>query len=256
MVPSPAAIPPPAGRLDWYRQRLTDTGSVTIDAAVVALGVSGMTARRDLDTLEALGEARRVRGGALAVGPSPFRTRSPLNARAKVTIAEKLLPMVPTSGAIAIDSSSTMACLANVLVAARDLLVVTNGLETFESLQSRPGIRPVLTGGDRDERTSSLVGPVAEATARSFRYDVVFLSVAALDTGLGGLEVTPEEASLDRVFVAAAERVVLGADTSKVDVVAGAPVLAVEWSDVDVLVTELAPDSQRVRALTELTKVV
>lgn len=251
-----AATASPTGRLDWFRQRLTATGSVTIDEAVVALGISGMTVRRDLDTLEALGEARRVRGGALAVGPSPFRTRSPLNARAKVTIAEKLLPMVPTSGAIAIDSSSTMACLANVLVAARDLLVVTNGLETFESLQGRPGIRPVLTGGDRDERTSSLVGPVAEATARSFRYDAVFLSVAALDTGLGGLEVTPEEASIDRVFAVAAERVVLGADTSKVDVVAGASVLAVEWSDVDVLVTELAPDARRVRALAELTRLV
>lgn len=250
------ATPVPSDRLDWFRRRLTDTGSVTIDEAVEALGISGMTVRRDLDTLEALGEARRVRGGALAVGPSPFRTRSPLNARAKVAIAEKLLPMVPTSGAIAIDSSSTMACLANILVAARDLLVVTNGLETFEALQGRPGIRPVLTGGDRDERTSSLVGPVAEATARSFRYDAVFLSVAALDSALGGLEVTPEEASIDRTFVAASERVVLGADTSKIDVGAGAPVLAVEWSDVDVLVTELAPDSKRLRDLAALTEIV
>lgn len=173
-----------------------------------------------------------------------------------MTIAEKLLPMVPTSGAIAIDSSSTMACLAHLLVAARDLLVVTNGLETFDSLQGRPGIRPVLTGGDRDQRTSSLVGPIAEATARSFRYDAVFLSVAALDTGLGGREVTPEEASIDHAFVAAAERVVLGADSSKMDVVAGAPVLAVVWSDVDVLVTELAPDSKQVRALAELVSIV
>lgn len=256
MVNSRRATTAPAGRLDWLRQRLTDTGSVSIDEAVVALGISGMTVRRDLDTLEALGEARRVRGGALAVGPSPFRTRSPLNARAKVAIAEKLLPMVPMSGAIALDASSTMACLANILVAARDLLVVTNGLETFESLQGRPGIRPLLTGGERDERTSSLVGPVAESVARSFRYDMVFLSVAALDSTLGGLEITPEESSIDRTFAVAAEKVVLGADSSKLDTVTGAPVLALEWSDIDVLATELAPGARMLCALTELTEIV
>lgn len=245
----------PAGRIDWLRQRLTDSGSVSIAEAVTFLGVSGMTVRRDLDTLQALGEARRVRGGALAVGPSPFRTRSPLNARAKLAIAEKLLPMVPTSGAIAIDSSSTMACLANVLLSARDLLVVTNGLETFESLQGRPGIRPVLTGGERDERTSSLVGPIAEATVRSFRYDAVFLSVAAVDSGVGGLEVTPEEASIGRAFMSAAERVVLGVDSSKVDAVAGAPVLAVEWADVDLLVTELTPEVTRKRIRPDVVQI-
>lgn len=234
-------------RLDWLRRRLADDGSVTIAAAVAELGASGMTIRRDLATLEALGQARRVRGGAQALGPSPFRDRSPRHARAKITIAEKILPMVPATGAIAIDSSSTMACLANLLSSAQDLLVVTNGLEAFDALQGRAGIRPILTGGERDVRTSSLIGPAAESAARAFRYDMVFLSAAALDATSGGLEATPEEASMLQTFAVRADRVVLGADSSKLR--AAAPVVGLHWEQVDVLVTELTPHHERLRDL-------
>ena len=242
-------MPGAQARLDWMRQRLADDGSLTIAAAVAALGASGMTIRRDLATLEALGQARRVRGGAQALGPSPFRDRSPRHARAKIAIAEKILPMVPASGAIAIDSSSTMACLANLLSSAQDLLVVTNGLEAFDALQRRPGIRPILTGGERDVRTSSLIGPAAESAAGAFRFDMVFLSAAAIDAKLGGLEATPEEASILQTFAARAERVVLGADSSKLR--ATAPVVGLAWEQVDVLVTELAPHHERLRSLRE-----
>lgn len=234
-------------RLDWLRGRLVDAGSVSIVEAVDALGASGMTIRRDLAELEALGEARRVRGGAQALGPSPFRARSPRNARAKVTIAEKVVSLVPATGAIVIDSSSTMACLANLLPSARDLLVVTNGVEAFEALQGRPGIRVVLTGGERDARTSSLVGPVAEATVRSFRFDVAFLSAAAVDVEFGAMEATPEEASIVRAIVERSKQVVLGADGSKLG--ATAAVTGVAWKSIDLLVTDLPPNSERLSPL-------
>jgi DeoR/GlpR family transcriptional regulator of sugar metabolism len=234
-------------RLDWLRTQLAEAGSVTIVGAVEALGASAMTIRRDLATLQALGEARRVRGGAQALGPSLFRTRSPRNARAKIVIAEKVLPMVPPTGAIAIDSSSTMACLANVLASARDLLVITNGLEVFDVLQGRPGIRALLTGGERDERTSSLVGPVACAAAGSFRYDVAFLSAAAVDPRIGGLEATPEEASIVQAFARQSSCVVLGVDSSKLD--SDAPVVGLRWEQIDVVVTELSPENERLSAI-------
>ena len=43
-----------------------------IDRLATEFGVSEMTIRRDLDELEALGVARRIRGGAVATGPEPF----------------------------------------------------------------------------------------------------------------------------------------------------------------------------------------
>ena len=240
-------------RLEWLRERLDADGAVTIVAAAAALGASPMTIRRDLAHLCALGEARRVRGGAQALGPSPFRERSPRNARAKVAIAEKLVSEVPPVGAIGIDSSSTMACLANLIDSARDLVVVTNGLEVFESLQGRPGLRTVLTGGERDPRTASLVGPVAEAAVDSFRYDVVFVSSAGIDPTIGPTEATIEEAAIVRRFASRASRVVLGADSSKLEVTAS--VVSLTWPLVDLLVTELPPASERLDTLRSAVEV-
>ena len=62
-------------RHTWLSERLDADGSVTIGTAADALGVSEMTIRRDLAALEARGTARRVRGGARAVGPQPFAAR-------------------------------------------------------------------------------------------------------------------------------------------------------------------------------------
>ena len=55
---------------------------------------------------------RRVRGGALALGPQRYSERFGVQARAKERIAAKLASLVPESGAIGMDASSTLQRLA------------------------------------------------------------------------------------------------------------------------------------------------
>jgi DeoR family fructose operon transcriptional repressor len=57
-----------------------------------------MTIRRDLIELEERGVARRVRGGALALGPHTFAERRQSRSRAKAQIAAKLRPFIPVTG--------------------------------------------------------------------------------------------------------------------------------------------------------------
>ena len=59
---------------------------------------------------------------------------------------------------MAFDASSTVMRAATALAGARDLAVLTNGPDTFQALQERPGLTPILTGGQLDTRTGSLVG--------------------------------------------------------------------------------------------------
>ena len=47
----------------------------------------------------------------------------------------------------------------------RELTVVTNGQDTFQALQDVPGVTVLLTGGQLDRRTGSLVGPMATRAA-------------------------------------------------------------------------------------------
>lgn len=227
-------------RLDWLRRQLDASGRVLIRDAATELDVSEMTVRRDLLELEGLGIARRVRGGAVAVGPSSFAERDRRAGRAKGIIAAKLLPLVPSSGAIAIDASSTMLRLVNTLDGARDLTAITNGQQTFLAMQGKPGIQPVLTGGSLDPRTDSLVGPVALRSAETFLLSHVFVSAAAVDPVLGPSEAAIEDAEVKRVLATRAATVVLAADHTKLDHRA----LAVDfgWYTVDLLVTDLPPE--------------
>jgi DeoR/GlpR family transcriptional regulator of sugar metabolism len=110
----------------------------------------------------------------------------------------------------------------------------------------------VLTGGERDPRTSSLVGAAAMSSFAAFRFDVAFLSSAAVDPEHGGLEATPEEAAIDEVLARQARRVVLGADSSKLG--ASAAMVGLRWADIDLLVTELPPHSERLTALREVVE--
>lgn len=230
-------------RLTWLAAELESRGSVQLGEASAALGVSEMTIRRDLLNLEGMGIARRVRGGAVAAGPVAFPGRKQVRAAAKAKIAAKLRPLVPATGAIGLDSSSTMLRLAAVLDRALKLIVVTNGPDAFHALQGREGVTPMLTGGVLSSHGGSLVGPQARRAAGDLLLHRLFLSAAAVDPALGSSEVTLEDTEVKRAMLSVATDVVVAVDSSKLDNRALA--LCVEWDQVTLLVTDLDPKNPR-----------
>lgn len=240
---SQRAFMSPEERLGEVRNRIAEQGAVRIDELATVFGVSEMTIRRDLDELETLGLARRVRGGAVALGPEPFAQRHRHNARAKAKIAEKLVPLLPASGAVALDASTTIYRLAAALEGARDLVVVTNGRDTFDALTDKPGVTATLTGGNEEPRTGSLVGPIAVRAAQEFLYDLFICSGAALDVEAGSSEASLAESEVKRAFSQTSSRIVLAVDHSKLDTRAQARMFDLEM--VDLLVTDLEPEDER-----------
>lgn len=245
--------PVAAERLEWLRTALRTQGSVRMKDAAEALSVSEMTVRRDLLELEALGAARRVRGGAVGLGPSSLADRHPRQARAKAKIAQKLLAMVPDQGVVAFDASSTVLRLASALRGARDLMVLTNGIETFAALQGKPGVKPVLTGGEDATGSGGLVGPIAMRVTAAFHVSHVFCSSAGVDPESGSSEPDLQEAEVKREMSRVATRTVLAVDASKLGL--RSATVCHEWAVIDALVTELAPTAPVLapyRGLTEL----
>jgi DeoR family fructose operon transcriptional repressor len=230
-------------RLRLIEERTRDAGFVRIDELAEAYGVSEMTIRRDLDELQVLGVARRVRGGAVSVGPEPFVERHRHNARSKARIADKLLDLLPGRGTVAFDASSTVHRLAADLDGARDLVVVTNGIDTFAALAGKPGLTPTLTGGSADPRTGSLTGPVASRAAQDFVFDLFICSGSAIDPEIGSSEASLAEAEVKRAFASSCKRVILAIDHSKLGTRAEARMFSLD--QVELLVTDLAPDDTR-----------
>jgi DeoR family fructose operon transcriptional repressor len=236
----------PEERLGEVRDLISERGAVRIDQLAADFGVSEMTIRRDLDELEALGVARRVRGGAIALGPEPFAQRHRHNARAKGRIADKLVDLIPSVGTVAFDASTTVHRLAASLETARDLVIVTNGLDTFHAVAGKPGITASLTGGTQEPRTGSLVGPIAARAAQGFLYDAFVCSAAALDHMVGSSEASLAESEVKRAFAATSSRIILAVDHSKLGTRAQARMF--DLVDIDLLVTDLEPGDARLDA--------
>ena len=153
-----------------------------------ALGVSEMTIRRDLAELEERGARPPSPGrreGGRAAERSPTRAR-PRHGRSRGSPPSSRR-WSPTVGAVAFDASSTVMRLATALGNARDLTVLTNGPDTFSALQDHPGVTALLTGGQLDRRTGSLVGPLACRSAAQLTVKVFFASAAAVDPNTGAL---------------------------------------------------------------------
>jgi DeoR family transcriptional regulator, fructose operon transcriptional repressor len=230
-------------RLEQIEHRVRTAGRVRVTELAVELAVSEMTIRRDLDLLAEQGMLQRVRGGAVAVGPQPFAQRFSRQARAKERNAAKLAELVGDGGAVGVGASSTIQRLAGHLGRHQELTVVTNGQETFQALQETPGVTVLLTGGQLDRRTGSLVGPLATRAAREVLLRRLFVSAAALDPEHGTSEATLEEAEVKLAMAEVASEVVVAVDATKLG--QRAPARGLPPERVHVLVTDLDPGDPR-----------
>jgi DeoR family glycerol-3-phosphate regulon repressor len=246
--------PLPASRRARLLEILERDGAIRLETAAAELQVSVMTVRRDIQDLDADGLVRRVRGGAVSIVlPRAFGDRAATRASAKSAVARKAESLVPSAGAIGVDASTTSASLLAIIRPER-LLVVTNSVDNAAIARVRPGVRAVLVGGELEQQTGSLVGPTAEQTARSFAYDVFFTSASAVDATAGTMEVSLEEAAVKQAFAARGRQTVVLADSSKLGQQALA--LALDWSAIDALVTELDPTDDRLDAFRSLVEIL
>src|SRR3954469_12981271 len=110
----------PAHRREWIASRLMADGSITVQEVETQFGVSPMTARRDLGTLEREGRAQRTHGGAVA--PTLARHEDSFVARLEQATDAQRRPaaaaslLVDDGEAVFVDSSTTA------YMAVRDLL--------------------------------------------------------------------------------------------------------------------------------------
>jgi DeoR family fructose operon transcriptional repressor len=235
------------GRREFLLTTLREDGGIRMEAAAEQLGVSIMTVRRDLDELEAVGLVRRVRGGAIPpLDAKPFSERRISNLTAKATIATKAARLIPRSGSIALDASSTAGGLSQHLDPLGSLSVATNSYDNFAALAHGRAANPILVGGELDERTGSLVGLIACQAASSMLYSRFFASASGIDPALGTSEVSLNEVQVKQAFAAHATETVMMVDSSKLD--QRSVSVGFAWTSIALLITELDPMDSRLDA--------
>lgn len=227
-------------RLSRLVDHIIAQGTVRVEDVVALFGVSGPTARRDLDALAEQQLVERTRGGARSkstTGDVPLRYRTSRHARQKDAIARAVAARVVPGSVIAFNGGTTTTAAAyelGVRAAAEaaftraETTVVTNAVNIANDLAVRPQLRIVVIGGVARARSYELTGPLTELILPQISVDTLFLGVTAIDPGRGLFTPDEGEAAVNAALVRAARRTVVVADASKFDATAFARICSLD----------------------------
>lgn len=199
---------------------LDEHGRVEVGELSRRFGVSAVTVRKDLESLERRSMLRRIRGGALVAqrtDEGAFEFRQRVAAKAKRAIARRAATLVQPGDVIALDSSSTCFYLAEQLVDIAPLTVITNGLRASSHLLAASSATVIMPGGVLRRASESMVGFFNGVLDGRGRVDKGFFGLVGLSLQRGLLDITPEEAHAKEAMAAICRQVWGLFDSSKVE---------------------------------------
>lgn len=232
---------------------LADQPAVRVTGLARALGVSEMTVRRDIDTLEARGALVRVHGGAVRPGSlssveAGFDANRTRGSEAKQLIAAAAVSLLAPGMTVSITGGTTTYALAPLLFRVQGLTVITNSLPLADEIHRlnasapRDGSPQVLLSGGQLTPSKALVGPLATSTISSLRADLCFMGAHGVDAAAGITTPNLAEADTNKAFARTCGRLVVLADATKIGVVSLARIAALDTAAA--LVTDRRPDGE------------
>ncbi len=243
----------PVDRRHVILARVADEQTIQVGALARELGVSEMTIRRDIRTLERDGFLRQTYGGATAhltrALDVAFNARALQQSREKRLIAIRAAGLIEDASLVFLGVGTTVEQFARYLHARPELTVVTASLPTASLLGTR-SLRTIALGGAirRDDLTAT--GPIAVAALQRYRFDAAVIGVAGLSARWGITEPSDDEAEVQRAAIRQAERVIVLADGSKLGVAANAIVGSADV--IETLVTDASAPPAELAALGRL----
>jgi DeoR/GlpR family transcriptional regulator of sugar metabolism len=210
----------PAERLKVILERVESEGEASISDLSIELNVSEMTVRRDIERLEKSGVLRRrlgkaVKGASNSFEP-PFAIRTETFSEEKANIAREVAAHIDDMEAVFLDGGSTGVAIAREL-SSRRLTICTPSLRVADVLRTAPDVQLILSGGFMRRGEESLTGAPAVSTIQSFRFDTYVMTVSGIDLQHGFMEWNVDDATVKRSALAASNRCIVAADSSKFD---------------------------------------
>ncbi len=120
----------------------------------------------------------------------------------------------------------------------KDLTILTNSAVALGEI-GQADFRILSTGGILNKNSLSLQGSIAIETTSSYHLDKYLVSCKGICKGDGTFDTDEREAELKRKFIRQSNRIILLVDHTKFDRIAFVKVA--DWSDVDVLITDIEP---------------
>jgi DeoR/GlpR family transcriptional regulator of sugar metabolism len=174
------------------------------------LGVSGHTARRDLEELADAGQLQRVHGGAVPRSPAAPTYAAPReqSVAGKRAVAQAAAGLLEPGQVVILDGGTTALALADEIPPGLRATFITHSPPVAAALGAHRGLDVLVVGGTLDPDAMVSVGAATLDAYRRVTADLCFLGVWSLHAEHGISGRYHEEAEVRRVLVERADRVV------------------------------------------------
>lgn len=207
-----------------YRQQLilqmvTEQGQVSVVDLAKITGVSEVTIRQDLNTLEKQSYLRRAHGCAVSLDSEDVETRLLTNYTVKRKLAEYAASLVSPGETIFIENGSSNALLARTLGEQKmNLTIITVSSYIAHLLKDSP-CEIILVGGIYQKKSESMVGPLTRQFIEQVHFSKAFIGIDGwqANTGFTGRDLMRSDV-VNAVLQKETEAIVL-TDSSKFGVV-------------------------------------
>ncbi len=242
-------------RRERMAELITQRGFLRVAELSETFSVSEVTVRSDLIALDEADEVRRVHGGAVPRGAqsreTSFEESLGASVEEKQGIGRLAASLVNSGQSILLDVGTTTLAVAQALkqrTDLEDLVIITNGLNIALELESEiPRFTVIVTGGALRPLQHSLVHPLARTVLDQVHTDIAIIGCNGVDVDGGVTNINLPEAEVKQLMVAAAERVVVVADASKLGRVSLGHIAPLDR--IDLLVTSEGADPTLVAEL-------
>ena len=195
---------------------LSERKKIDVSELAAVLQVSQVTARKDLDALEAKGFIRRVHGFAELNTTDHISSRLAYHYEEKRRIAECAAELVGSGDTVMIESGSCCAILADLLAKkCSSLTIVTNSAFIAEYVRSCRHIQVVLLGGIYQHDAQCLVGPMLRENAANYHVRYFFIGTDGWSERFGFTNKDPLRAQAVRDMSCACDEMVVLTESEK-----------------------------------------
>lgn len=227
--------------------------TITLKELISILNCSEATIRNDLTKLEKKGVLKRVLGGAVstekAVRNTILSKRLHQELKEKYQIAEYALHhLIKPNMILTLDSGTTNMALAHSLVFANiPCTIITNSFEVANIVSKSDQIQLYLAGGFFDNQHGSFHDDISEATIKSYRSDICFISPNGLDLNGNITNSGVAENTIKQYMMQQADKTIILADHTKLCKTELRIICHVK--DVDLVITDTKADTKKIKAL-------
>ena len=241
-------------RQEEILKEIDEKGYVNVVDLCETHNVSTVTIRKDLNLLENEKLLHRTHGGASKQPIYTFerdvRQKETLQVDQKQQIAKEALKFISENDSIILGSGSTIHYLARVITGFQKITVLTPSLRVSLALSKDTHVDTIQLGGNIRNSATSVVGPIAESILRQFSCNKLFLGADGFHLDFGLSTSNALEAHLNQAMIDVAEKIIVLADSTKMNVKGFGKICNLD--KIDVLITDEGIDAETKTKLEEI----